>query len=209
MKIKQYLFEKFDSFMIKNKRKLTMVDTYGNVIIHKYCIFRKESLDPVERSKAKFWPNVYIHNFLWEESPDGPSSHSHSGTTLSFIVKGEYYEKYKQNIIHRKRWSINVVKFPEVHKLEWVKKDTWTIFIRWFIHDPQIRIVPDDNRYAEFKYDAYSNQHLTDKPKGLKFPAWHYAGQDTDIFIARRKLAMKRIMETSLKKQNTQDVNDE
>lgn len=209
MSIRKYLFDKFDAFMIKHKRKLTMVDTYGNVIIHKYCLLHGESLDHAIRAKAKGWPNLYLHNFIWEESPDGPSSHSHSGTTLSWILKGEYWERYEGKQIHRTRWSFNRVVWPKVHKIERVKSGTWTIFLRWFVRDPEIRIVPETcetvceycqenygkcfNEGREFSYDAYSNQFNSNKPNGMKFPAWHYAGEETDKFIARRRKAMKRM----------------
>jgi hypothetical protein len=209
MRLGRWLFEKFDALMVRHQRKLTLVDTYGNVIIHRYCLLYREALENAVRAKAKGWPNVYLHNFIWEDSPDGPSSHSHAGTTLSWILKGEYWERYDGKTIHRKRWSLNRVVWPKAHKIERVKSGTWTIFVRWFVIDPEIRVVPETcetvcdycaanygqcfNTGKEFKYDAYIRQFDSKKLDGMKFPAWHYASEETDKFVTRRRRAMERM----------------
>jgi hypothetical protein len=201
------LFKLFDTFMIKHQRKLTLVDTFGNEIMHRYCILRKEDPKSAIKNPSK-WPAFYLHNFIWENSPDGPSSHSHVGTTLSWVLKGQYWERFGDEIIHRKRWSFNRVKFGDIHKIERVESGTWSIFIRWFSKSEDVRIVPETceticdyckDKYGqcfnvgkEFDHDLYSKQ-FDSTSSAIKFPEFHVAGPETDIFIQKRKRAMQRL----------------
>jgi hypothetical protein len=213
MTIRGRLFAAFDRFMVRRKRKLTLADMWGNVIVHKYClIWRETSENSVKARKKGSWPNLYLHHFVWpfEESPDGPAKHNHVGSTLSILLRGHYREWYDGKVLERTPGSINIVRWPKTHKIVWVKPNTWTLFLRWFSHDTSTLIVPDTcenvcqhcsdnygkcfNEGKVLKYDAYIRQFdLNARPDAKKFPKWEVAGPDFDIHLARRRRAAKRL----------------
>lgn len=204
--MKEWLFNKFDQFMIKHRRKLVLVDIYGNEMMHRYAILHRQDPENAIKNEGSRWPNIFIHRALWEESPDGPVSHSHVSTTLSFILKGEYWEEYRGEVLHRDRFSINIVKFPEVHKIIRAKKDTWSIWIRWFARSNTVQMKPSSceniceycaehfgrcfNEGKQFDYELYANQ-FNSKNNKPKVPTFFYAGPDTDRMIEKRKRAAK------------------
>jgi hypothetical protein len=197
-----------DAYMTRNKKKLLLVDFYGDVILVRYTPFHhEETMQSIVTTSKR--PAPYVHHFLKLESPDGPSKHSHVGTTFSFIFNGGYRESYKGRVIHRKRFSINVVRWPEVHKILDVDPNTWTLFVRWFPKSDDVRIVPDtcetvcqycEDRYGhcfnenkEFKYSTYSTQFKPEHTGGMKYPTWMHAGPETDAIRARRKRVVARM----------------
>lgn len=190
-----------------HQRKLTLYDIYGNAIVHKYCIFRKETPENVVNSQHSKLPALYLHNFVWQHSPDGPASHTHPGTTTSIILKGGYKELYRNKIIDRKFGSINIVSYNETHKIVEAIPGTWTIFFRWFTKTDNIKIVPETckdicvycndnfgkcfNENKTFNFDVYSKQF--DTSNNTRFSDWHIAGPDTSKKMARRRKAVEKL----------------
>jgi hypothetical protein len=212
MKIWKWLFKAFDRFMVARGRKMTLADTWGTVIIHKYCLLWRETSETgVKARKKGAWPNVYLHHFVWphKESPDGPASHNHVGSTLSILLRGRYTELYDGKQLDRTPGSINVVRWPKTHKIEWVQPDTWTIFVRWFTRDTSTVIEPETcgdvcaycadnfgkcfNEGKAIKYDAYTRQFDSVKADGKKFPKWEVAGPEFDAYLARRRRVVARM----------------
>lgn len=209
---REEIFKSFDAYMTRKGRKVLLVDALGNEVIHRYVLLRKEDLDLATRVLKIGSPmQIYLHHFVWKfgESPDGPSAHSHLGTTISFLLRGWYKEWYKGKIITRRPWSINVVKWPEPHKITFVKTGTWSLFIRLRTQADDVDIIPEVcdnvceycaanhgqcyNTGQRYKYADYKHQFDSGNKAGIKFPEWHTAGPELDTWIARRRRAVARL----------------
>jgi len=200
-----------ESFMIRHERKLVLADVYGNEIMHRYCLFRKEKVEQTIVKGLK-WPALYVHRFIMEESPDGPSRHSHVGSTLSLMLRGEYEEQVGDDMKLRKPGSITYLKWNNIHKIVRAKKDTWTLFLRWIAQSDDVRVVPEvcetvcnwcstnvegggcfNAKEGEFNYSTYSRQFNQERDNAFRFPSWFLAGAETDKFLSRRRAAMVRL----------------
>lgn len=206
------LWAAFDRFMTKRGRKSVLVDALGNEVIHRYALLFKEDIDLGTRElKIGSRPNLFLNHFVWEhfESPDGPSAHSHLGTTVSFMLSGWYQEWYNGQIISRSPGSFNVVKWPNAHKITYVLMGTKTLFLRWITRADDVDVIPEVcervcdycttnhgqcfNVGQRFKYAEYKRQFDSGNKNGIKFPEWHTAGPALDTWIARRKAAVARL----------------
>jgi len=198
-----------ENWMVKNERKLILSDVYGNVIMHRYCLFRKEEVHQSIVNASK-WPALYVHRFLLEESPDGPSQHSHVGSSISIILLGGYVERVGDKVKERKPGSMMMLKYRDTHKIIKTKPDTWTLFGRWITRSQDVRVVPSEcteicdyckektdgvcfNRGKEFSYSTYSKQFENSKEATFRFPAWFHAGAETDKYLSRRRSAVLRL----------------
>ena len=202
------LFNWADTFMIKHQRKLLLADVYGNIILHRYCLLHKEQTGQAIVNASR-WPQIYIHRFTWEDSPDGPSQHSHVGTTLSLLLKGTYIENRDGKDRVRRPGSLSLIRWGQTHRIVFAKLDTFTIFIRWFTRSSDVRIIPETcdvvcdyckdnygqcfNTSKEFTYSTYSKQFSNNKADTFRFPSWFTAGVETDKLLERRKRAMIRL----------------
>lgn len=206
------LWTAFDSFMTKRGRKTVLVDALGNKVIERYAILWKEDLDLATRDlRIGSPPQLYLNHFVWEfgDSPDGPSSHTHLGTTISLMLMGAYREWYRGRIIERLAGSVNVVKWPNAHKIVWVQPGTKTLFLRLFTQADDVEVIPEVcenvcdyctknyghcyNEGQRYKYAEYKHQFDSGNKGGIKFPEWHTAGPKLDAWVAKRQAAVKRL----------------
>jgi hypothetical protein len=202
------MFNWFDAFMVKHKRKLLLADVYGNVIMHRYCLLRREETGQTIVNGSKK-PQLYLHRFTWEDSPDGPSQHSHVGTTISLLLRKGYTERRDGKDRKRRPGSISFIPHGQTHKIVWAQLDTWTLFLRWYTRSADVRVVPEVcdvvcdyckdkhgqcfNADREYTYSTYSKQFNNSKEATFRFPSWFHAGPETDRMLERRQRAMKRL----------------
>lgn len=206
------LFQIFDEFMIRHQRKMVLVERWGEVIMHRYTLLRHEKLGDAITAESSRLPNLYLHHFIKEDSPDGPSQHSHAGNTLSIVLRGGYIERYRGKLLNRRPGTINIVRWPELHKIVSAQKNTWTLFYRGFRKSKDARVVPEPcmetlgtlcekckpdgvcfNVGKEYIFNTYSAQFNNGASSRSKFTAWFYAGPECDALIERRQRAMQRL----------------
>lgn len=195
-----------DRWATRHGRKLLLVDFYGQVIMHRYTVFNREPTGS-DLVATQWWPTLYVHRFLKEESPDGPTAHSHAGNTWSLVLRGCYREQLKGRVRTRTAGTVQYIAWPEVHKIVWVQRDTWTLFFRGLRKSKDVRVVPEVcdvlcercgprgtcyNIGKEFNYSTYARQYGS-KTEGLRLPQWQPAGPATEALIARRVKAVQRL----------------
>ena len=99
-----------------------------------------------------------------------------------------------------------MVKFPETHKIIRVKKDTWTIWFRWFAKSEKTVLVPvvcenicdyckstlgrcmSENTQVD--YDIYV-KNFVDDANHDGAPKFYYASEQLDKALSRRRRAIK------------------
>jgi hypothetical protein len=209
---REELWAAFDRYMTRIGRKTVLVDALGNKVIERYALLWKEDLDLATRKlKIGSPPQLYLHHFVWEfgESPDGPSAHTHLGTTISFMLTGLYREWTPRGILVRRALSFNVVKWPSAHKIVWVRPGTRTLFLRLRTQADDVDVIPEVcdsicnyceknhghcyNEGQRYKYAEYKHQFDSGNKNGIKFPEWHTAGAKLDAWIERRRAAVARL----------------
>ena len=188
--------------MVKLGRKLTLVDSLGNELMHRYVIFGSTKVEDTFDSEHSNLPALYIHHFLQEEVRDGDALHSHVGNIYSFILKGGYIENRNGEIIERKRFSLNAVMQHEKHKIVTCIPSTWTILLRGFVKEKKVKLEmkPCENvcdyckdtfgqcfkENKEFEHDFIVNDVYE------KFaPHFMLCGEETDRIIKVRQRAAK------------------
>lgn len=115
-------------------RKKVLMDFTGQVIAYRwYVLYREEDED--ERLIARF-PNIYIHQNLREQTPDGPDSHHHAWNTYSLMLSAGYHEEVDGALRYNKRLSWACLKHSQYHRITAVDPNSWTMFCHGFRKGP-------------------------------------------------------------------------
>lgn len=71
--------------------KKLLVNWDGKIIAYRWYLFYLE--DDEDRRLIARLPNIYIHENLLLDTPDGPDSHCHAWPTWSYMLRGGYWEE--------------------------------------------------------------------------------------------------------------------
>lgn len=115
-------------------RKKLLVNWDGEVIAYRWYVFYVEE-DEDDRFIAKF-PNVYIHQNLKHETPDGPDSHTHAFNSYSLIMSGGYHEEVDGKSRYNAKGTIAKLKHRQFHRIVKVDPGTMTLFMRGWRKGP-------------------------------------------------------------------------
>jgi hypothetical protein len=112
-------------------RKSMLVDGYGRVRMERYDLLWKE-----EERDGRPWPNVWLHHYPMDESPDAKEDpHQHPWSTLAVVLRGGYVEVVNWAARRTVRW-FSFLSHKDNHRLDSVKKGTWSLFSHWFRRQP-------------------------------------------------------------------------
>lgn len=118
----------------KMGRKKVLMDFTGQVIAYRwYVLYREEDED--ERFIARF-PNIYIHQNLRRETPDGPDAHRHAWNTYSWMISGGYSEEVNGVLRRNPRWSWARLKHTDYHRIVATEPNAWSVFCHGFRRGP-------------------------------------------------------------------------
>lgn len=118
------------SLLEKIGRKKVLMDFTGQIIACRWYVLYSEE-DEDQRLIAKF-PNIYVHQNLRLETPDGPDSHRHAWNTYSWMISGGYSEEVNGVMRVNRRWSWAVLKNTDYHRIVKVEPNAWSIFCHGF-----------------------------------------------------------------------------
>jgi len=185
-------------------RKAIFIDFYGNVLMERYFLFY------YEEEKAKSWwywlPNIFIHHFPRNETPDGADPHRHPWSTLTFILQGSYLEFINRKTERtNKKHKFGYMSHNDNHRIIEVEKNTWSIFMHgWRKQDwmfdldqcvticracQELRngICPKSQETVDF------DKHLNRMGSGLRVARWYKADEKSYKLIERRKKALAKL----------------
>lgn len=111
-------------------RKKVLAHPDGTVIANRWYVFYKE--EDEDKRLIAMLPNVYIHQNLKKDTPDGPDSHHHAWPTRSLILSGGYWEEVDGVERFNGRWSVADLKYTQLHRIVKCLPNTWTLFMHGF-----------------------------------------------------------------------------
>jgi hypothetical protein len=191
------------NWLEKLGHKALFVDFYGEVLMHRWFLFY------YEEEKAQGWwywlPNVWIHLFPLEETPDGDDPHRHPWSTLTFIISG-WYKELINNVKERinKRLRFGYLDYKDNHRILEVSAGTYSVFMHgwrkqdWTFDvdkcttvcqacvDLRGGVCPKETKATDF--DA----HLA-RAGDWRVVKWMKATPETYKLIERRKRALVRM----------------
>lgn len=86
-------------------------------------------------------PNLYLHQNLERESPDGPDEHYHAWNTWSLILSGGYWQVVDGALSFHGRWSIVRLKHTQRHRIVRCLPNTWTLFFHgWRVSTWRLKV---------------------------------------------------------------------
>jgi len=201
------ILNRFLKFLEKHGRKRVLVDYYGNIMLNRYFVLYKE--DPVEpTSWISKLPNIWIHEFIRPDRPDGGMEHQHPWSFVSYMVSGYYVEILNDKEIIRKSGDIFRVKKTDVHTLVETKTGTTTIFMHgirqgpWFFKPKKCETLCETcaanfgKCYVDskiFEYNELAKQFDTKRDNQWRAPTWFDWSPELEKKLERRRLAVKKI----------------
>ncbi len=159
-------------------RKSVMVDFFGRVMMERYHLLWYE-----DDAGKGIWPNIWIHRFPVEESPDSRvATHRHPWNTFSIVLRGGYTQIIKtgnvlREHIHRK---LTFLSHKKEHRISELIPHTVTIFCHgwrkqpWTFHHGE-RVVERGDWYREANTE------------------WLRVGPHTERKLAIRRRALKKL----------------
>ncbi len=192
----------FLKLLEKLGRKKVLVNFAGEIIANRWYVFYLEE-DEDPRWIAKL-PNLYIHQNVKTDTPDGPDSHHHAWNTWSLILNGSYTEEVNGKTRYNWRWSIAKLKVTDFHRIVCCAPNTWTAFFHGFRIGKwgfKAKACATLCETCGVKYGACVNT-LTETPYDVHFGgkgAWRavrwFASNFPDLAakIERRRRAIKKV----------------
>jgi hypothetical protein len=216
--MKEWLLQKFDAWALKTGRKYAMVDMFGVVSAYRYYIFYVEKHFDTSW-KAKYLPNLFIHQFTGHDYPNGESqmgdaneSHFHPWGTFSVILTGGYTEEIDHGKAVKDLYApaVSLRSWNQSHKIVKMLPNTWTLFFHgmrrgnWAFSPKKHDMVCDNCvKYNNGICANASRERVEFKPwmgipdsskerEGWKELVWMKCDADYDKLIETRKRAMAR-----------------
>jgi hypothetical protein len=178
----------FLKLLEKIGRKAIFVDFYGNILMERYFLFY------YEEEKAKGWwywlPNIFIHHFTRNETPDGADPHRHPWSTLTFILNGSYSELINRETKRtNKKYKFGYMSYNDNHRITegWMFDLDQCVTICRACQELRNGICPKNEETVDF------DKHLNRMGSGLRVARWYKADEKSYKLIERRKKALAKL----------------
>ncbi len=114
----------------KAGRKKVLVNFMGEVVAYRWYVLYLEE-DEDTRFIARF-PNIYIHQNLMPDTPDGPEPHKHAWNTYSLMLNGGYWEEVNGRERYNPPGSWALLKYGDYHRITKTNPNAWSMFCHGF-----------------------------------------------------------------------------
>lgn len=190
-------------------RKRVMVDFYGAILWHRWCLFYYE--DEEGGGWKTRLPNVFIHFYPDAETPDGEDPHRHPWNAWSLVFKGGYTERLNESVTRERRaGSLAYLPHDGTHRILRTVPGTWTLFVHGFRRQEWAftlskcatvcQACQQHNGGVCFKTPRTVgfNEQLSRADKGLDNPSWRAVrwmrvDQHLQATLERRRRAVQRL----------------
>jgi hypothetical protein len=123
------VLDRFLAYLTRKGRRRTLVKYDGSVSAYRYFPFWVE-----EDEDPRRYPNLWIHQNVELETPDGPDSHRHPWNTYSYVHRGGYIQEVNGVRSWHGLWAS--LKFTDYHRIVRVRPGTVTLFFHGWRRGP-------------------------------------------------------------------------
>lgn len=125
------MIDRFLAYLTRIGARRTLVKYDGSVSAHRHFPLWIE-----EDEDRRRYPNLWIHQNVELDTPDGPDTHRHPWNTYSYILRGGYIEEVNGVRRWHGRGSWACLKYTDHHRIVRVRKGTVTLFFHGWRRGP-------------------------------------------------------------------------